>query len=111
MRDPEPPVSGAARLTDAGADGFDLRATRPGPVLVRQHSTPYWTIAEGDGCVSKDVASGWTLVDVRRAGMLRVRARFTARGALRREPSCASAPGGPVPLVRSAPLCAPMSHG
>lgn len=93
VRDPEPPVSGPATLTAAGADGFDLEATRPGPVLVRQHSTPYWTVAEGDGCVSEDVASGWTLVDVRRAGLLRVRARFSARGALRRGPRCTSAPG------------------
>ena len=95
VRHPQPPVSGAATLTAAGADGFDLEATRPGPVLVRQHATPYWTVAEGDGCVSKDAASGWTRVDVRRAGMLRVRARFTARGALRREPRCAIAPGSP----------------
>lgn len=97
VRDPEPPVSGAATLTAAGADGFDLEASRPGPVLVRQHATPYWTVAEGAGCVSKDAASGWTLVDVRRAGTVRVRARFTARGALRREPRCTIAPGAPVP--------------
>jgi len=97
VRDPEPPVSGAATLTAAGADGFDLRASRPGPVLVRQHATPYWTVAEGAGCVSTDAASGWTLVDVRRAGVLRVRARFSARGALRREPRCTVAPGAPVP--------------
>jgi hypothetical protein len=97
VRDPEPPVSGAAHLTAAGADGFDLEASRAGPVLVRQHPTPYWTVAQGDGCVSKDPASGWTLVDVRHAGMLRVRARFSARGALRREPSCTIAPGAPVP--------------
>ncbi len=97
VRDPEPPISGAARLTAAGADGFDLDATRPGPVLVRQHATPYWTVAEGDGCISKDKASGWTLVDVRRAGLLRVRARFSARGALRREPRCTIAPDAPVP--------------
>jgi hypothetical protein len=97
VRHPEPPVSGAAKLTAAGADGFDLEASRPGPVLVRQHATPYWTVADGAGCVSKDEASGWTLVDVRRAGMVRVRARFTARGALRREPRCTIAPGAPVP--------------
>jgi len=97
VRDPQPPVSGAATLTAAGADGFDLEASRPGPVLVRQHATPYWTVAEGAGCVSKDAASGWTLVDVRRAGTVRVRARFTARGALRREPRCTIAPGAPVP--------------
>jgi hypothetical protein len=97
VRHPEPPVAGAATLTAADADGFDLEATRPGPVLVRQHSTPYWTVAEGDGCVSKDAATGWTLVDVRRAGIVRVRARFSARGALRREPRCTIAPGAPVP--------------
>jgi hypothetical protein len=97
VRDPAPPVSGAARLTAAGADGFDLEASRPGPVLVRQHATPYWTVADGAGCVSKDEDSGWTRVDVRRAGVLRVRARFSARGALRREPRCTVAPGAPVP--------------
>jgi len=97
VRDPEPPVSGAAKLTAAGADGFDLEATRPGPVLVRQHPTPYWTIAEGDGCVSRDPDSPWTVVEVRKPGMLRVRAKFSARGALRREPRCAITPGRPVP--------------
>jgi hypothetical protein len=95
VRDPEPPVSGAARLTAAGADGFDLEASRPGTVIVRQHGTPYWTVADGDGCVSEDSATGWTRVDVRRAGMVRVRARFSASGALRREPRCAG-PDGPL---------------
>jgi hypothetical protein len=103
VRDPEPPVSGAATLTAAGADGFDLEASRPGPVLVRQYATPYWTVAEGAGCVSKDAASGWTLVDVRRAGTVRVRARFSARGALRQEPRCAVAPGAPVPASAVSP--------
>jgi hypothetical protein len=97
VRDPEPPVSGAARLTAAGADGFDLEATRPGTVIVRQHGTPYWTVADGDGCVSEDRETGWTRVDVRRAGMLRVRARFSASGALRREPRCRdTGPGDPL---------------
>jgi hypothetical protein len=96
VRDAEPPVSGAARLTAAGADGFDLEASRPGTVIVRQHGTPYWTVASGDGCVSEDPDSGWTRVVVRRAGMLRVRARFSARAALRREPSCADTAGDPL---------------
>ena len=52
------------------------------------------------------------LVDVRRAGMLRVRARFSARGALRREPSCARAPGAPGAGKCGQPPCArPLSHG
>ena len=38
-----------------------------------------------------------TLVDVRRAGTVRVRARFSARGALRREPRCAIPPAESVP--------------
>ena len=93
VRDALPPVSGPARLTAAGADGFDLQASRPGWVLVRQHGTPYWEVEGGDGCVM-ETSAGWTLVDVRRAGQIQVRARFSALGALRREPSCRDlAPG------------------
>ena len=66
-------------------------------MIVRQHGTPYWTVADGDGCVSEDRRPGWTRVDVRRAGMVRVRARFSAAGALRREPRCGTtSPGGPL---------------
>jgi hypothetical protein len=90
VRDPEPPVSGPARLTTVGPSGFDLDATRPGHVLVRQHGMPHWTVTDGSGCVSEDDSSGWTVVDVRRPGVLRVRARFSAGGALRREPRCAA---------------------
>jgi hypothetical protein len=89
VRDPEPPVSGAARLTAAGADGFDIEASRPGTVIVRQRATPYWTVVAGDACVSADDDSVWTRVDVRRPGTVRVRARISPAGALRREPRCA----------------------
>jgi hypothetical protein len=92
VRDALPPVEGPAELIAAGADGFDLEATGTGDVLVRQHGTPYWEIATGDACVSED-SSGWTLVRVLRPGLIRVRARFSAVGALRREPRCAD--GGP----------------
>ncbi len=95
VRGTEPPVSGPAHMVAAGADGFDLEATRPGEVLVRQHGTPYWTVASGDGCVQEDHASGWTLVDVRKPGLLRVRAKFSALGALRHEPSCKGEATGP----------------
>jgi hypothetical protein len=100
--DTEPPVSGAARLTAAGADGFDLEATKPGPVIVRQHGTPYWTVADGDGCVSEDPATGWTRVDVRRAGMVRVRARFSASAILRRDRRCTDTTGPGAPKRTSA---------
>jgi len=95
VREPEPPVSGSARLTAAGADGFDIEASRPGPLIVRQRATPYWTVVDGAGCVSADEQTDWTRVDVRRAGMVRVRARISASGALRREPRCADAHPGP----------------
>jgi hypothetical protein len=108
--DTEPPVSGAARLTAAGADGFDLEATKPGPVIVRQHMTPYWTVADGDGCVSKDGDSGWTRVDVRRAGMVKVRARFSASGVLRREPRCADTGGVPGDPKRTSAVSPPVGN-
>jgi hypothetical protein len=108
--DTEPPVSGAAHLTAAGADGFDLEATKPGPVIVRQHMTPYWTVADGDGCVSKDDDSGWTRVDVRRAGMVRVRARFSASAVLRREPRCADIGGGPGDPRRTSAVSPPVGN-
>jgi hypothetical protein len=92
VRDPEPPVSGPGRVTAAGADGFDIEATRPGSLLVRQRATPYWTVVAGAACVSEDEPTGWTRVDVKRAGVVRVRARFTAAGALRQAPRCADIP-------------------
>jgi hypothetical protein len=88
VRDPLPPVEGPAKLVAAGADGFDLVATAAGDVLVRQHGTPYWEVAAGDACVSED-PSGWTTVKANRPGLIRVRARFSAFGALRHEPRCA----------------------
>ena len=106
VEDTEPPVSGPARLTAAGANGFDLVAATPGRVLVRQHDTPYWTLAAGDGCISEDPETGWTAVDVRRAGLLRVRAEFSLAAALRRQNRCAdpdAAPAGPAPAGSVSP--------
>jgi hypothetical protein len=89
VRDPESPVSAPGRMTAAGADGFDVAASRPGPVLVRQRWTPYWTVVGGAACVSADDDSPWTRVDVKRSGVVRLRARLSAAGALRRESQCA----------------------
>jgi hypothetical protein len=99
VRDATPPVSGAAHVTAAGADGFDLDASRTGPVIVRQRATPYWTVVDGDACVSADEKTGWTRVEVRRAGTVQVRARFSVAGALRRAPRCAAAADAVSPPV------------
>jgi hypothetical protein len=101
VRDALPPVEGPAKLVAAGADGFDLEATGTGDVLVRQHGTPYWEVAAGDACVSED-PSGWTRVQVERPGRISVRARFSAIGALRREPRCAD-DDPPVPTSAVSP--------
>ena len=49
------------------------RAARRGDRAPARHAVLDGRV-EGDGCVSKDPQTGWTRVDVRRAGMLRVRA-------------------------------------
>lgn len=97
VRRPAPGISGAARITAVHPDGFDLDAERPGGVVVRQRMTAYWTVTEGAGCVSEDERTGWTRIDIRRAGPLRVRARFSLGRALRRLPDCS----GPDAVARA----------
>jgi len=82
------PAAGPARFTAESADGFVLRATRPGTVVVRQHWTRYWTVVRGDACLRR--SGEWTAVEVRRAGPVEVRARFSAARALGRGRPCPS---------------------
>ena len=84
---PAPLASGPARLTSLGHESFALQATSPGSILVRVHFTRYWTIARGDGCVSR-AAGGWTRVRARARGPLLVRARFSLGRALGLSGSC-----------------------
>lgn len=58
-----------------GYDWFEVDARRAGPAAVRIRYTPYWRISEGDACVSEG-EDGWTVVDVRRPGPVRVEARL-----------------------------------
>jgi hypothetical protein len=85
---PVPPAAtGPARLTGAGTKSFELAVRAPGRIRVRATYTPYWTVTRGEGCVSR-AADGLTDVVARKAGTLRVEARLTLRGALRRESTC-----------------------
>ena len=109
VRDPEPPVSGPARLTAAGADGFDLEATRPGRVIVRQHGTPVLDGRRGRRLRLRGPRDG---LDARRRPPRRDAARAGARSrlaaALRRQPHCADtdgAPGGPLRDECGQPPC------
>ena len=85
---PVPPAAtGPARLTGAGTDSFELAVRAPGRIRVRATYTPYWTVTRGEGCVSR-APDGLTDVYARERGTLRVEARLTLRGALRRESTC-----------------------
>jgi hypothetical protein len=80
-------ATGPARLTGAGTKSFELSVRAPGRIRVRATYTPYWTVTRGEGCVSR-AADGLTDVVARKAGTLRVEAKLTLRGALRRESTC-----------------------
>lgn len=75
------------RLTAARVDGFELRAPRAGRIVVRQRYTPYWTVTAGAACVER-AAGDWTAVHARAPGRIAIRARFSLRAAVRRQPGC-----------------------
>jgi hypothetical protein len=94
-------VRGASSLATApgelvrlSADGFVVRAERPGNSLVRLHHTPYWSVARGAACVSES-DTGFTRVRFRRAGRVRVTASFEPWRALSDGRSCGSAYASP----------------
>jgi hypothetical protein len=76
VRAPTPLAAGPGALTALGHDSFTLRASAPGPLLVRVHYTPYFTLTRGAGCV-RDAPGGWTSVAARAPGTLVVVARFS----------------------------------
>jgi hypothetical protein len=89
VRAPTPLVSGPARLSELGHESLTLQVARPGRLLVRVRYTPYWSITDGAGCVSRG-GGGWTRVDAARRGPLRLRASFSLGRALGAGRSCRS---------------------
>jgi len=75
VRGSTPLAQPPAVLTGVGADSFTLRAPRPGAFTVRVRFTPYWTLLGGRGSVHR-ATGGWTEVDTRRAGVIRVGIEF-----------------------------------
>jgi hypothetical protein len=71
VRGATPLAQPPALLSGVGPDSFTLFAPRPGAFTVRVRFTPYWTVQRGPGSVHS-APDGWTEVDVRRAGVLRV---------------------------------------
>jgi hypothetical protein len=87
VRAPTPLASGPRRLTSLGHESFALLARSRGSFLVRVHFTRYWTIARGDGCVSR-AGDGWTRIRARASGRIVVSARFSLGRALGLASSC-----------------------
>ncbi len=77
-----------ALLSALGADSFTLRAPRPGSYAVRVRFTPYWALEQGRGCV-QSAPGGWTVVDARAAGTIRVGIAFSLTRIFSQGPRCA----------------------
>ena len=86
VRDPTPIVSGAATLTALDADSLVLRADHPGTAIVRVRFTPYWSLAEGAGCVSPD--GTYTKLTIRRPGTMRLVTSFSLSRVGATSPRC-----------------------
>jgi hypothetical protein len=71
VRSATPLAQPPAVLTGVGPDSFTLLARRTGAFTVRMHFTPYWGLPPGWGSV-RPAPGGWTEVDTRRAGVVRV---------------------------------------
>ncbi|HEY5343346.1 MAG TPA: hypothetical protein VIJ66_06770 [Solirubrobacteraceae bacterium] len=71
VRDATPLAQAPAVLSGVGPDGFTLLAPRPGAFTVRVRFTPHWTIERGPASVHR-AQGGWTEIDTRRAGVVRV---------------------------------------
>ncbi len=76
-----------ASLTAMSSDSFTLHAPRAGTFTVRVHFTPYWGIASGSGCVRR-APGGWTQVQARAPGSLRVVIAFSIARVFERGSRC-----------------------
>jgi hypothetical protein len=87
VSDPSPLATPPSMLTRLGSGSFSLRVPLAGTYTVRVHFTPYWTLADGRGCVER-APGDWTRVHARRAGSLRVVIDFSLGRILSDGPRC-----------------------
>ena len=80
-------ADGAATVTRLGADSVDLVAARTGKTHLRVHFSPYWAVVRGNACVASD-SGGWTQLDVRTPGALRIATEFSPWRIVSRGPRC-----------------------
>jgi hypothetical protein len=79
----EPP----AVLSSLTNDSFTLSAPRPGDMTARIRFTPYWAILSGHGCV-RQAPGGWTEVQARGRGSVRVGIDFSPARIFNHGPRC-----------------------
>ena len=72
-------VSGPGQVTQLGPDSVTVTVHAPGRLTVRVRWTRYWTLRSGAGCIS-EASGGWTTVDARRAGVIRLGTTFDPSG-------------------------------
>jgi hypothetical protein len=86
VRDPTPIVTGNATLNKLSAGSLTLTAHRPGTVDIRVRFTPYWSIAQGSGCV--EPAGDFTALRLRKPGRVHLAIRFALGRIEARSPRC-----------------------
>jgi hypothetical protein len=86
VRDPTPIVTGPASLDQLSAGSLTLTAQRPGTVDVRVRFTPYWSIAQGSGCVAP--AGDFTALQLRKPGRVHLAISFALGRIGARSPRC-----------------------
>jgi hypothetical protein len=87
VRGAAPLVQRPALLTRIAPDSFTLRAPARGDFEVRVRFTPYWALLGGAGCV-REAPHGWTVVEAREAGTIRVGIDFSPARIFDRGPRC-----------------------
>jgi hypothetical protein len=89
--DPTPLVSAPAVLTALGHSSFAMRFASAGRALVRLHYTRYWTVSGShpSGACVQPAPGGWTFVNARKPGVVRVVASFSLGRALGLDGGCA----------------------
>jgi len=75
VQDATPMVDAPATLRALGPNWLQIEASEPGTSLIRVRWSPYWAVTQGSGCVSP--AGGFTRLQIRRSGPLRVAIRFS----------------------------------
>jgi hypothetical protein len=86
-----PLVQRPAHMVELDSDRFSLYSAEPGSFLVRVHYSPYFSLADGIGCIEES-PKGFTTVHLSEPGFAEVVTSFSPLRIFERGPRCRSAP-------------------